>query len=467
MLEISPELCWFTSESEFSLSERDTDFAYLSPLQLASPCQFFTLEPLLGSCRSTPTVDPNLLLEAPLEAGDALLKFFSGAGGELSSTGSNMWSIDDVLDNCQATLASHSSDDDEALLREPTCNVSETTVGSECVVSTPMPCVQVQVSDPVTVIQSKPDLKPTARRTSATHKCTKKRSWKINKTNKKAVLNKLIENLQTETGDEPCGMLLRKNVARELDIDVRDKTARLEFSGFKLAQVQALLDRKASNMLPERQFRTLWMLARQQSGTVVQLEFKPFEKETADLDQIFVFSVISRYLPYGCFGKTATSPKKKQSAVQESLRAEELDKTEHDFCWRHFITSYEYFKMVTFMLGDNYDFNVNDNQSGETRGSDGKLISAEKRHDMRTRSHAKMYFEGKAVKSANELSGDETSECRRQFIVGTFSQIMNYNYRKPYGSDSSLSVMEFKYLEDALNKEINFHIFHEIGKCGV
>ncbi|SCU94265.1 LAFA_0F20824g1_1 [Lachancea sp. 'fantastica'] len=289
------------------------------------------------------------------------------------------------------------------------------------------------------------------------------RSSKFNVSAKRASLQKLIVDLQSKSTYQSCGtngFLVRKSVAKELKIDDQCVTPVLDFTGTLFPHVRQYLAEQAAHFQPSGQFRTIWNYHREQNGADISLSLTPYNGEINNDGENYQFSVISRILPHDCFGKPQFVSKKKPNKVQEELDREKKAVDGSMYQWRHFITSFEYFRLVSFMLGSNYDYSLNDNQIGETRGSDGKVISPEKRHDMRTRSHAKIYFEGKAVKSAHDLTSGETANKRRTFIVGTFGQIMGYTHMKPFGSDSSLSVMEFKYLEEALSKEINFHLFH-------
>ncbi|SCW02007.1 LAFE_0E12090g1_1 [Lachancea fermentati] len=311
---------------------------------------------------------------------------------------------------------------------------------------------------------SNPDISGEALHEPGKHLQVKKKRTRVSASAKKAAFLKLVSELQLRhtRRKQPLGILLRKNVAKELDIDVKDKPIVLSFRGYSLECAIAYLVNQSRQFQRNGSFRTIWRYKRKQEGPKIILELALSNSKELSDSETFQFSVVSRYLPYGCFGKPTYTIKRKPNKVQEELDREIEAKGQETHCWRHFVTSFEYFKLVTFMLGKTYDFTLNDNQTGETRGSDGKVISAEKRHDMRTRSHAKIYFEGKTVKSANELIRDEDNELRKPFIVGTFHQIMGYTHKKPFGSDSSLSVMEFKYLPDALQKEINFHIYQII-----
>ncbi|CEP62140.1 uncharacterized protein LALA0_S04e08746g [Lachancea lanzarotensis] len=291
------------------------------------------------------------------------------------------------------------------------------------------------------------------------------RSSKFNVGAKRASLQKLVADLQstsTYRSTDTNGLLVRKSVAKELKIEDQCATPMLDFTGTLFPHVCQYLAEQAAHFQPSGQFRTIWNYHRQQTGAAISLSLTPYNGEISKDGENYQFSVISRILPHDCFGKPQCVSKKKVNKVQEELEREKRAADGSMYQWRHFITSFEYFRLVSFMLGSNYDYSLNDNQIGETRGSDGKVISPEKRHDMRTRSHAKIFFEGKAVKSAHDLTSGETANKRRTFIVGTFGQIMGYTHMKPFGSDSSLSVMEFRYLEEALSKEINFHLFHKV-----
>ncbi|SCV05449.1 LANO_0H07734g1_1 [Lachancea nothofagi CBS 11611] len=299
----------------------------------------------------------------------------------------------------------------------------------------------------------------------STKKNRGKRSSKFNFNAKKASLQKLITELQSKCDQArhgENGFLIRRSVAKELDIEHQCSPTILNFGGTLFSHVMRYLEEQALHFQPAGQFRTIWNYHRKQQGSRIVLSLTPYNGETDCDGTNYQFSVVSRLLPHDCFGNPQSVSKKKTNKVQDELEREKRASRGNMFHWRHFLTSFEYFKLVSFMLGTNYDFGLNDNQIGETRGSDGKVISPEKRHDMRTRSHAKIYFEGKAVKSAHELVSNETAGRRKSFIVGTFGQIMGYTHMKPFGSDSSLSVMEFRYLEEALSKEINFHVSHSI-----
>ncbi|SCU86396.1 LAME_0D05952g1_1 [Lachancea meyersii CBS 8951] len=313
----------------------------------------------------------------------------------------------------------------------------------------------------------------TSTKTVSTNKITKtvaskfrgNRSSKFNHGAKRASLQRLILDLQsrvTYRTTSADGFLVRKSVAKELKIEDQCVVPVLDFVGTLFPHVCQYLGEQAVHFQPSGQFRTIWNYHREQNGSTISMSLTPYNGESSCDGENYQFSVISRVLPHDCFGKPQSLSKKKTNKVQDELEHEKRAAGGSMFQWRHFVTSFEYFKLVSFMLGSNYDYSLNDNQVGETRGSDGKVISPEKRHDMRTRSHAKIYFEGKAVKSAHELMNGETANKRKSFIVGTFGQIMGYTHMKPFGSDSSLSVMEFKYLEEALSKEINFHLFHSV-----
>ncbi|SCU88392.1 LADA_0E09868g1_1 [Lachancea dasiensis] len=292
-----------------------------------------------------------------------------------------------------------------------------------------------------------------------------KRSSKFNHSAKRASLEKLVAELQSKNesrSDGTMGFLIRKSISKELKIEGSCVVPTLRFGGTMFGQVLQYLDDQCVQFEPAGQFRTIWNYHRIEDGPTITLCLTPYDGVATCDGNNYQFSVISRLLPHDCFGNPQSANKKKANRIQDELDREKRADHGKMFRWRHLLTSFEYFKLVSFMLGTTYDYSLNDNQLGETRGSDGKVISPEKRHDMRTRSHAKIYFEGKAVKSAHELLNAETADRRKSFIVGTFGQIMGYTHMRPFGSDSSLSVMEFKYLEEALSKEINFQVFHAI-----
>lgn len=426
----------------------------------------------------TPTNQDPVLLD-PNFQGEPFLKRFDWSMPQ--SFESSHWSIDDILADCtpeKTALWSEAISDEELLSK----NLSSSSFSTPSVTRVHYYATDFNqspdnytASDPLVPSYPSPTetLKPAPSRAgsgkvskrSAKKSPRGKKSGKFNFVAKKASLQKLVSELQLKAEVEKSrdsGILVRKNVAKELAIAESAIVPCVKFEGVDFKDSQQFLNDQALQHQLDGQFRTIWNYHRDQQGPEVFLTLSLADGKRKYGPNDYQFSVISRHLPYNCFGRPQAVSKKKLNKVQEELEREHSLFGENAHCWRHFVTSFEYFKLVNFMLGQDYDFNLNDNQAGETRGSDGKVISPEKRHDMRTRSHAKIYFEGKAVKSAHELLHNETTSDRKSFIVGTFGQIMGYTYKKPYGSDSSLSVMEYKYLEEALQKEINFHIFHRL-----
>ncbi|CAR24997.1 KLTH0G09240p [Lachancea thermotolerans CBS 6340] len=432
--------------------------------------------------RKTPELYLDLAQQDPVLSdvsfhGEPFLKRFESTMP--SNFDSLRWSVDDILADCtpeKSSLWSGAWSDDEALSKDlnssPFSTPSLTQSNIEDVLArVPEPPIMCFAEFQRHPPQEKPGHIPARASTGKVSKPNNKqasrgkRSSKFNLSAKRALLQKLISRMQMRTRLEQTyehGILVRRNVAKELAIEGEGATPQLQFCGTRFQDVQTFLQSQATLHQDACHFRTIWSYNREQKGSTIILTLSLTDEQSKCGENEYQFSVISRYLPYDCFGRPHGAVKKKLNRVQEELEREKETRKGDTYCWRHFLTSFEYFKLVSFMLGKEYDFNLNDNQTGETRGSDGKVISPEKRHDMRTRSHAKIYFEGKAVKSAHELLNDETISSHKSFIVGTFGQIMAYTNKRPFGSDSSLSVMEFKYLEEALEKEINFHVFHGV-----
>ncbi|CUS23972.1 LAQU0S13e00430g1_1 [Lachancea quebecensis] len=419
--------------------------------------------------------DP-VLSEASFHEEPFLKRFESAMSNNIDAL---RWSVDDILADCtpeKSSLWSGAWSDEDALSKDfnsspfSTPSISQSNIG-DVLAQMPEPPVICFADFPCHPPQERHGHIPAhasvgkVSKSNSKQVCRGKRNSKFNLSAKRALLQKLISRMQMRARVDQVhehGILVRKNVAKELAIAGEGMTPQLQFWGTKFQDVQTFLQSEATRYQDICQFRTIWSYHREQKGSTIILTLSLTDEQSKCGENDYQFSVISRYLPYDCFGRPYGAVKKKLNRVQEELEREKETRKGDTYCWRHFLTSFEYFKLVSFMLGKDYDFNLNDNQTGETRGSDGKVISPEKRHDMRTRSHAKIYFEGKAVKSAHELLNDETMSSRKSFIVGTFGQIMGYTNKRPFGSDSSLSVMEFKYLEEALAKEINFHVFHGI-----
>lgn len=65
------------------------------------------------------------------------------------------------------------------------------------------------------------------------------------------------------------------------------------------------------------------------------------------------------------------------------------NRTSNSKCWFHYVRGGAYVTLAQFVLGPDFDYDMNDNQAEPTVGNDLKIISAKKRCLSRLRSHAK------------------------------------------------------------------------------
>lgn len=256
------------------------------------------------------------------------------------------------------------------------------------------------------------------------------------------------------------GRILRTTLVKKTGVNNEHRTLEVTFLNSPFTQMYKHLDTLSYANRERGNFRTIWKVVRQQDRSSIFLKLDS-SNETEDCPpDIFQFSVISRILPQGCFGRSKIALKKKKNTVQEQL---DIERSQGGYCWRHFVTSFEYFKLIDYILGYQYDVAFNNKKTNNgTIGKDGKPIPAKKHQEMRVRSHAKIWFDGKAIKSSENLTQEEQDPVRREFVVGLFQQIKAYAKKRPISNDNNLCVMEFKYLKEAVEKELSFYSYQSL-----
>lgn len=261
---------------------------------------------------------------------------------------------------------------------------------------------------------------PRSRRT----KCLKKDST-VSMEAKLEYFNKVVENARNK---KLRGIFLRDHAASELAIGKNDyKTMELN-----LMNIDSILQTLEIMMQGQSEsFRTIWKIFRQQYDHEVYLTFQLSDEYATVNENEMEISIFTLMV-------SGHNPK-------------------------HLMTGCQYLQLVNFILGKEYNHLINDNLAETTVGSDGKMISTQKHHASRVRSHVKKYLKRHVVKDIKRYTNEErsdVSEFHYQMILHNL--VMGCILKKPFESKVSVALMELPKVKDALTKQADFFVFKRI-----
>lgn len=224
------------------------------------------------------------------------------------------------------------------------------------------------------------------------------------------------------------GIFLRDQAASELSIKKHEHHS-LKLTLLNFDEVERDLEKKM--LTQSRSFRTLWRIVKTQKDHNIMLKLLPSDEmklvEPEDME-ISVFTLIV--------------------AGHKS---------------KHLVTSCQYLELVNFILGKDYNHLLNDNLAETTVGSDGKMISTQKHHASRVRSHVKKFLKRHVIKDMKRYTEEERcniDEFRYQMVLHNL--VMNCTVKKPFESKVSVALMELQNLKYALLKQAEFFTFKKI-----
>lgn len=261
---------------------------------------------------------------------------------------------------------------------------------------------------------------PRSRRT----RCLKKDST-VSMNDKLEYFKRVVENARDK---KLRGIFLRDHAASELAISKNDyKTMELN-----LINIDSISQTLGIIMQGQKEsFRTVWKIFRQQYDHEVYLTFQLSDEYAAVNENETEISIFTLMVP-------GHIPK-------------------------HLITGCQYLQLVNFILGKEYNHLINDNLAETTVGSDGKMISTQKHHASRVRSHVKKYLKRHVVKDLRRYTNEErsnVSEFHYQMVLHNL--VMGCILKKPFESKVSVALMELPKVKDALIKQTDFFVFKRI-----
>lgn len=135
------------------------------------------------------------------------------------------------------------------------------------------------------------------------------------------------------------------------------------------------------------------------------------------------------------------------------LNRNNYDESEDEWCEKYFVTISEFFGIINFIVGNSlsvYPTNESCPPNSNIRSSERKRIRSNVRKFLRDKTLTKVL--------PNNIA-ENILLSQRDFILGTYNQIMSYNYRKPRTFYKSFSVLKFEELQDAVLKCVSFFSF--------
>lgn len=224
------------------------------------------------------------------------------------------------------------------------------------------------------------------------------------------------------------GIFLRDHAASELAIDKDDyDTLELDLTNFDFI-IQTLQTMMQSH--PES-FRTIWKIFRQQYDQQIFLTFQLSDEYSTVHENEMEISIFTLIVP----GHTP----------------------------KHLMTGCQYLQLVNFILGKEYNHLINDNLAETTVGSDGKMISTQKHHASRVRSHVKKYLKRHVVKDIRRYTEEERGNPSEfDYQMTLHNLVMSCTVKKPFESKVSVALMELFNVRDALIKQAEFFVFKRI-----
>lgn len=224
------------------------------------------------------------------------------------------------------------------------------------------------------------------------------------------------------------GIFLRDQAASELSIKKHEHhSLELIFSNFD--EVERDLEKKMETQCGS--FRTIWRIVKWQEDHNITLKFLPSNEMNMVQPEDMEISVFTLIMP----GHSS----------------------------KHLITSCQYLELVNFILGKDYDHLLNDNLAETTVGSDGKMISTQKHHASRVRSHVKKFLKRHVIKDMKRYTEEERNNIDEfRYRMALHDLVMNCAVKKPFESKVSVALMELQNVKYALLKQAEFFTFKEI-----
>lgn len=224
------------------------------------------------------------------------------------------------------------------------------------------------------------------------------------------------------------GIFLRDHAAGELSLEKEEHCA-LELTLPNFDLVGHHLHRITQTR--RNSFRTIWRVTRDQHDNKVCLNFYLSDEERQVAPEDMEISVFVLMVP----GHTI----------------------------KYLVTSCQYLELVNFVLGKGYNHLINDNLAETTVGSDGKMISTQKHHASRVRSHVKKYLKRHVVKDLRKYTDRDRSD-EKEFVyqMALHNLVLQCYRKKPFESKVSIALMELENVEKALVKQAEFFTFKKV-----
>ncbi|QLQ78486.1 hypothetical protein HG537_0A07330 [Torulaspora globosa] len=224
------------------------------------------------------------------------------------------------------------------------------------------------------------------------------------------------------------GIFLRDHAASELSLE-KDEHCALELVLPNFHLIAKHLD--TMTLTRKNSFRTIWRVTREQFDNKVCLNFylsdevRPVAKDDIEIS-VFVLIVPGHSTKY-------------------------------------LVTSCQYLELVNFVLGKSYNHLINDNLAETTVGSDGKMISTQKHHASRVRSHVKKFLRRHVVKDLRKYTDLDRSDVREfEYRMALHNLVLQCYQKKPFESKVSIALMELENVEKALLKQAEFFTFKKV-----
>lgn len=234
--------------------------------------------------------------------------------------------------------------------------------------------------------------------------------------------------IQNAKANHLRGIFLRDHAASELAIG-KDDYKPLELNLTNIDCISQTLELMKKHR-PES-FRTIWKIFRQQFDHEVYLTFQLSDEYAAINENEMEISIFTLMVP--------------------------------GHSHKNLLTGCQYLQLVNFILGKNYNHLINDNLAETTVGSDGKMISTQKHHASRVRSHVKKYLKRHVVKDIKRYTEEERSNVSEfHYQMTLHNLVMGCTLKKPFESKVSVALMELPNVKDALIKQSEFFVFKKI-----
>lgn len=224
------------------------------------------------------------------------------------------------------------------------------------------------------------------------------------------------------------GIFLRDHAAGELSLE-KTEHCPLELGLPNFGSIGQHLD---TMLQKERSsFRTVWRVVRTQCDNQVCLNFFPSDETSPVPKGDMEISVFALIVP----GHST----------------------------KYLVTSCQYLELVNFVLGKSYNHLINDNLAETTVGSDGKMISTQKHHASRVRSHVKKFLRRHVVKDLRKYTDAERCDVKEfEYRMALHNLVLQCHQKRPFESKVSIALMELENVEKALLKQSEFFTFKKV-----